>query len=125
MRDPILIGILVGVMCVSQAIAAAGGGGAGSAAHSGGGGGGGAHFSGGHVAGKSAPTEVIAGKETRIARVVKLDRPLTDSDKKKLLKRGYAEYHERGSTYLCSGYWRDHSGKVRECMRVESPNAAS
>jgi hypothetical protein len=126
MRDPILIGILVGVMCASQAMAANGVGVTGSA-HSVGGG---AHFSGGLVlggaksqsaAGKTMTTEMIAGKETKIAGVVKLDQPLTDSDKKTLEERGYVAYQERGSTYICSRSSHDPSAKVSECVKMQSP----
>jgi hypothetical protein len=129
MRAPILIGILVGVMCVTQAIAANGGGATGSA-HSVGGG---AHFSGGLIvggaksqtaAGKTVTMEMLAGKETKITGVLKLAKPLTDSDKKRLQEHGYVEYQERGSTYICSRSSRDPSRKVSECVRMQSPNGS-
>jgi hypothetical protein len=129
MRDPILVGILFGVMSASQAIAANGG--AGGSAH---GVGGGAHFSSGFVvggakiqsaAGKTATTEIIAGKETKITGVLKLDQPLTDSEKKTLEERGYVEYQERGSTYICSRSSRDPSRKVSECVMIQSPKGSA
>jgi hypothetical protein len=118
MRDLNLIAILVGVMCASQAVAANGGGSTGRA-HSAAGG---AHFGSGLIAGKTVTTEMLAGKETKINGVLKLDKPLTDSDKKTLEARGFVAYQERGSTYICSRSSRDSSHRVSECVRTESPH---
>ena len=94
---------------------------------------GGAHFSGGLIvggaksqtaAGKTVTMEMLAGKETKITGVLKLAKPLTDSDKKRLQEHGYVEYQERGSTYICSRSSRDPSRKVSECVRMQSPNGS-